>query len=273
MKKLLLLFLFLPSLAWAGCPTNDFLYNTLTPLTFSYEKRDGTGEDTANTGNKRVAISYWNGSAVRWWNGTDWTSTTEQLLTMTQVTGSQYRYNFTPNSTVSGAFLMVRFDETDNVDVTGSCLSFVHPEDRWVAADERGTDNAATASALATAQADLDNPNQYKATGFSTHSAADVWAVGTREITGGTVTTVSDKTGYTLSSAGVDAILDDTIEGSYTLRQVLCILAGRDVGKAAGGATTSITFRNLGDTLNRVSFTTDSSGNRTAVTFNLTGCQ
>ncbi|MEN6335557.1 MAG: hypothetical protein ABFE01_15005 [Phycisphaerales bacterium] len=32
----------------------------------------------------------------------------------------------------------------------------------------------ATASALATAQADLDNPSQYKATGFSTHSAADV---------------------------------------------------------------------------------------------------
>jgi hypothetical protein len=32
----------------------------------------------------------------------------------------------------------------------------------------------ATATALATAQADLDNPNQYKATGFSTHSAADV---------------------------------------------------------------------------------------------------
>lgn len=32
----------------------------------------------------------------------------------------------------------------------------------------------ATATALATAQADLDNPSQYKATGFSTHSAADV---------------------------------------------------------------------------------------------------
>jgi hypothetical protein len=71
----------------------------------------------------------------------------------------------------------------------------------------------ATAAALATAQNDLDNPSQYKATGFSTHSAADIWAVATREITGGTITTVSDKTGYSLSSAGIDAIWDEVQSG------------------------------------------------------------
>lgn len=43
-----------------------------------------------------------------------------------------------------------------------------------------------------TAQADLDNPAQYKATGFSTHSAADVWAVGTRTITGLTAAALAD---------------------------------------------------------------------------------
>jgi hypothetical protein len=40
----------------------------------------------------------------------------------------------------------------------------------------------ATSSALATAQADLDNPNQYKASGFATHSAADVWTAGSRAL-------------------------------------------------------------------------------------------
>lgn len=43
------------------------------------------------------------------------------------------------------------------------------------------------------------------ATGFSTHSAADVWAVATRELT---AFSSSFKTGYALSSAGVQAIWD-----------------------------------------------------------------
>lgn len=38
--------------------------------------------------------------------------------------------------------------------------------------------------------------------------AADVWAVATRTITGGTVTTNSDKEGYSLSTAGIQAIWD-----------------------------------------------------------------
>ncbi len=42
----------------------------------------------------------------------------------------------------------------------------------------------------------------------SSHSAADVWAAATRTITGGTITTNSDKTGYALSAGGVQAIWD-----------------------------------------------------------------
>ena len=40
----------------------------------------------------------------------------------------------------------------------------------------------ATAAAQTTAQADLDDPAQYKATGFSTHNAAAVWSAGSREL-------------------------------------------------------------------------------------------
>jgi len=158
-KKLilaLLLALALPGVASAACPFNDLLYNKVAPVTFQYEKRNGTGEDTTNTANKRLAISYWNGSAMRWWNGSNWNSTTEQALTMTQVSGGQYRYNFTPGAVVSGEYVLVKFWETDDVDVTAACVAYVQPENRWVVADEKGTDSAATASALATAQADLD---------------------------------------------------------------------------------------------------------------------
>lgn len=47
-------------------------------------------------------------------------------------------------------------------------------------------------SQLATIQADLDNPSQYKATGFSTHSASDVWAAVSRTITGLTPAALAD---------------------------------------------------------------------------------
>jgi hypothetical protein len=42
----------------------------------------------------------------------------------------------------------------------------------------------------------------------SSHSAADVWAVVARTITGGTIDTNNDKTGYALSAAGIQAIWD-----------------------------------------------------------------
>jgi hypothetical protein len=41
----------------------------------------------------------------------------------------------------------------------------------------------------------------------------DIWAAATRDITGGTIDTVGDKTGYALSAAGVDAIWDEVITG------------------------------------------------------------
>lgn len=69
-----------------------------------------------------------------------------------------------------------------------------------------------------------------------------------------------------LSAAAIDEIIDEVIEGSLTLRQVLRILLAEAVGKAAGGGTTSITFRDNADTKNRIAATVDASGNRSAVT-------
>lgn len=87
-----------------------------------------------------------------------------------------------------------------------------------------------------------------------------------------TAGTINDKTGYALSTAGIDAILDDTVDGVRTLRQVLCAIAATQLGKSSGMGTTTVTFRNIADTANVVVGTMDSNYNRTAVTLTLTGC-
>lgn len=93
-----------------------------------------------------------------------------------------------------------------------------------------------------------------------------VGAVGS--VTAGvTVTTNNDKTGYALSTAGVDAILDDAIgDGTITMRQALRVLIAGMAGKLSGGGTSTITIRNLADTANVVVATVDSEGSRSAVT-------
>jgi hypothetical protein len=51
----------------------------------------------------------------------------------------------------------------------------------------------------------------------SSHSAADVWAVGTRDITGGTIDTVGDKTGYSIADATSDAVIADAVWNAATV--------------------------------------------------------
>jgi hypothetical protein len=68
------------------------------------------------------------------------------------------------------------------------------------------------------------------------------------------------------ASPTVAPILDDTVEGSYTMRQYMTLMAAVLFSKAAGGGTTSITFRDIQDTKNRVTATVDSNGNRTSLT-------
>ena len=69
----------------------------------------------------------------------------------------------------------------------------------------------------------------------------------------------------TMSSGAVDSILDDPVEGSYTMRQLLRLMASALFGKASGGGTATITFRDLGDSKDRITATVTSNGNRTTV--------
>lgn len=69
-----------------------------------------------------------------------------------------------------------------------------------------------------------------------------------------------------LAADAVDEIIDEVIEGSTTLRQMLRLMASALLGKVSGAAGTSVAFRDLADSKNRIAATVDSNGNRTAVT-------
>lgn len=58
---------------------------------------------------------------------------------------------------------------------------------------------------------------------------------------------------------------DEVIEGSITLRQAIRLFLAVLTGKASGGGTSTITFRDTEDSKDRVIVTVDTSGNRTAV--------
>lgn len=81
-----------------------------------------------------------------------------------------------------------------------------------------------------------------------------------------TVTTLTNKSEFSLSGVGVDAILDENIEGTHTLREVLRLLGAYAFGKSSGGGTTTVTFRDIDDTKNRIVATVTDVGNRTAIT-------
>jgi len=69
-----------------------------------------------------------------------------------------------------------------------------------------------------------------------------------------------------LTTAAVDAVLDDPVEGAYTLRQAMRLILAASAGKLSGAGTSSITIRDINDTVDRITAEVDASGNRAAVT-------
>lgn len=93
-------------------------------------------------------------------------------------------------------------------------------------------------------------------------------ALGTVDIPWNGVTgTVVPLTAVLLGSAGMDAV---TVETGLNARQAISVIVSTTGGKVSGAGTGTETFRNaVADTANRVVATVDSSGNRTAITYNL----
>lgn len=80
------------------------------------------------------------------------------------------------------------------------------------------------------------------------------------------VTTAATAATPALSAAGVDAIHDEVVEGTLTLRHIAKLILSFIGGKASGGGTASIAFRDNADTKDRIVITVNGSGDRSAVT-------
>jgi len=70
----------------------------------------------------------------------------------------------------------------------------------------------------------------------------------------------------TLSLAAIaDAVHDEVTEGTTTLRQAVRLLLSHHAGKSSGGGTNTLVYRDVGDTKDRLTYTVDADGNRSAV--------
>jgi hypothetical protein len=72
------------------------------------------------------------------------------------------------------------------------------------------------------------------------------------------------------AAVNADAVLDEVVLGSYTMRQLIRLMAAALGGKASGGGTTNMVYRSADDTKNVIDATVDADGNRSAVTLDLT---
>lgn len=72
-----------------------------------------------------------------------------------------------------------------------------------------------------------------------------------------------------IDSLNNSQIMDVLVDGEFTFRQVIQIMAAALAGKLSGGGTSTLTFRDLSDTLNRIVVTVDQNGNRNSVQRNV----
>lgn len=126
---------------------------------------------------------------------------------------------------------------------------------------------------------------------FASGALDAVWSVGTRLLTAGTNIALAKGTGVTgfndldaagvrtavgLASANLDTQLAKAdlssaiVEGTTTWRQAARGWNAALLGKASGLATTAATYRDIGDTKDRIVATVDVDGNRSGVTLDLT---
>lgn len=77
-----------------------------------------------------------------------------------------------------------------------------------------------------------------------------------------------DEAGDGLAAAFLD--LSNGVETALTLKEALRLIVAVASGKVTGGGTTSVTFRNIADDKDRIVATVDTSGNRSAITMDLT---
>lgn len=127
-------------------------------------------------------------------------------------------------------------------------------------------DSNVDAILLDTDELQTNQGNWLTATGFSTHSAADVWSVATRVLTAGT--NLSFATQAQVATEISDALTVDTLIDGKTIQQALQYCGAILAGEVTGAGTGTEVFVGLDGSTTRVTVTVDASGNRSDMTYN-----
>jgi hypothetical protein len=103
--------------------------------------------------------------------------------------------------------------------------------------------------------------------GGGTSGAAAVFAAQNSDSDGMTVTGTG--AGLDINAPNSD-LWDNAVDGTVTVRESLRLANSANGAKLSGAATATVVIRDLADTKDRVTASVDASGNRTAVTRDLT---
>jgi hypothetical protein len=156
----------------------------------------------------------------------------------TEIGGGVYWFDLTQAECNCNAFSLVPASATSNIVI-----------DPVLGQTEHGVVDAQISSRLATAG--------YTAPDSASAIATAVWAAGTRTLS----------SFGTLASDVATAVLGYTTETGWTLLQTVRVMLSATAGKLSGAGTGTISIRDAGDSKNRIAATVDSSGNRTAITY------
>jgi hypothetical protein len=171
-------------------------------------------------------------------------------------------------ATANDYAVVITTGTVDGVSVVGTTLAHFSIQNRSTVAIKAGGITAASFAAGAIDAAAIANnaiDSATLATDVTARIASAVWdAVRASYATAGSFGDID-------TTADIaDGVLDEVVEGSYTLRQLIRLIAAAAGAKLSGAATTSVAIRDFADTKNRIVATVDADGNRTPTSYDLT---
>lgn len=177
----------------------------------------------------------------------------------------------TPSSFGSGATVAQNlFDieaQTDDIGAAGAGLTAADDAILTAIGALNNLSSAQAQTAAAAALTAYDPPTKAEVDAAVAPIEVDTQDIQSRlpaALVGGRMDATVDGTG--MEAGAIDAILDDTIgDSTLTVRQALRVLVAGMAGKLSGGATTTISIRNIADSANVIVATVDADGNRSAV--------
>lgn len=176
----------------------------------------------------------------------------------------------TPVANLAGGRNLTLTGATMSITVTNAQLdqivSFIASSAMAIAKDDANL--AAAAAAIASAAMAIAKDDALCGAIFSVTGSgicaispdSDITAIGHMEAEAGGATPLSPE------GLSIQLLDNEDIETGYSMRESLRLILSALVGKLSGAATTTVSIRDINDTVDRIVATVDTNGNRSAVT-------